>query len=372
MNILDILYVRYFKEDGSSLSIGGIESYITQLSKLAHSLNIHVRVFQYGNHDFKRKTDYADIYAFFKNGSHNGDFLLKKATELHGENDCVVTIIANDLIIPKSKIKNSIVIQHGIGFDSCIGRKEPLIINVFKRALRAYHTVERLQNVDKVVCVDNNFINWYRTQTSFRSIDLIPIMNFTQIGPQKKRETNSNKIKIVFARRFVEIRGTRLFAPVAKKLLEMYDNIEVTFAGEGPDKEYIKNLFSNEDRVNFCSYKSDESIEFHSKFDMAVIPTIFSEGTSLSLLEAMSAQCAIVCTNVGGMTNIILDNYNGLMVSPNESELYFAISKLIQDSSLRLRLSKNAYETVKTSFSIEKWGQEWGKILKSYFTLPEK
>ena len=48
MNLLDIIYVRYYKEDGSSLNIGGIESYITQLAKLASSLEIKARVFQYG------------------------------------------------------------------------------------------------------------------------------------------------------------------------------------------------------------------------------------------------------------------------------------------------------------------------------------
>ncbi|WP_420491566.1 glycosyltransferase [Neobacillus drentensis] len=50
-----------------------------------------------------------------------------------------------------------------------------------------------------------------------------------------------------------------------------------------------------------------------------------SEGTSLSLLEAMAAKCAEIATNVGGMTNIILDNYNGLIINPDESELYLAL-----------------------------------------------
>lgn len=77
MKVLDILYVRYFKEDGSILSIGGVESYITQLGKLAVSLGIKVRVFQYGTHDFYKQADGIDVYAYFKKGKHNGDFLLK-------------------------------------------------------------------------------------------------------------------------------------------------------------------------------------------------------------------------------------------------------------------------------------------------------
>lgn len=366
MNLLDIIYVRYYKEDGSSLNVGGIESYITQLAKLASSLGLKTRVFQYGTHDFFKQTDHAYVYAYYKTGNYKGEFLLKKASEMHGPDDKWLTIIANDTLIPNYHVPNSIVIQHGIGFDSCFGKKEPLLINFIKRSYRAYPIIKRIQNVDNVVCVDNNFINWYRTQTSFRDIKLIPILNFTEIGP-KEEKISDGPIKIVFARRFVQIRGTRLFAPVAKKLLSTYDNIVITFAGEGPDEEFLKSTIGNDERVNFCVYKSDDSISFHRQFDIAVVPTIYSEGTSLSLLEAMSAQCAVVCTNVGGMTNIILDEYNGLMVSPDEGELFSTISRLINDSILRKTLSKHAYETVNSSFSIKKWQKSWRTLIMNYF-----
>lgn len=366
MNIIDIIYVRYFKEDGSALSIGGIETYISQLARLASSMTIKVRVFQYGNYDFHRQTDFAEVFAFYKKDHHSGDFLLKKAEELRENKDKHITIIANDTLIPKKKVNNSIVIQHGIGFDSCYGKKEPLLLNFLKRAIKAYLRIRRLQNVDKVVCVDNNYINWYRTQTSFRNVQLIPIMNFTEIGPCEKKKSY-DAVKIVFARRFVNIRGTRLFAPVAKKLLREYSNIEITFAGTGPDEDYIKQQIGDDIRVKFLTYRSEESIEFHGQFDIAVIPTLFSEGTSLSLLEAMSAQCAVVCTNVGGMTNIVLDEYNGLMVSPDEYEIYDALCRLIENLGLRKFLSKNAYDTVRLAFPLEKWQNKWSKIFNLFF-----
>lgn len=366
MNIVDILYVRYYKEDGSSLSIGGIESYITQLARLATSLGFKVRIFQYGTHDFKKQTDSAEVFAFYKHGRHDGDYLLKKASEMHSQDDKWLTIIANDTLIPKFYLPHSIIIQHGIGFDSCFGKKEPLLINFLKRSYQAYPIIKRLQNVDMVVCVDNNFINWYRTQTSFRKVKLIPILNFTEIGPREEKLSDRD-VKIVFARRFVQIRGTRLFAPVAKKLLNKYDSIRIMFAGEGPEEHYLKETLGNDNRVGYGTYQSNESISFHRQFDIAVVPTIYSEGTSLSLLEAMSAQCAVVCTNVGGMTNIILDEYNGLMVSPDEDELYEALCRLIEDSVLRKNIAGNAYDTVKASFSIEKWQSEWSKLIMNSF-----
>ena len=113
----------------------------------------------------------------------------------------------------------------------------------------------------------------------------------------------------------------------------------------------------------FTQYCSDESVKFHSNFDIAVVPTIGSEGTSLSLLEAMSAKCAVICTNVGGMTNIIIDGYNGLMVTPNIDQLYSAIKYLIDNKDIRNKISERGHDTIRKSFTFEKWEKKWREVL---------
>ncbi|MGR4357642.1 glycosyltransferase [Escherichia coli] len=72
-------------------------------------------------------------------------------------------------------------------------------------------------------------------------------------------------------------------------------------------KEYPNSVYQT-------SYKSEDSIHFHQQYDIAIVPSIGSEGTSLSLLEAMSAKCLVIATDIGGMTNIILDGFNGRMI----------------------------------------------------------
>ena len=150
-----------------------------------------------------------------------------------------------------------------------------------------------------------------------------------------------------------------------ERILSEKDNVRVTFAGTGPDEEWLKCKFENNPNVSFTQYSSEDSLEFHSKFDIAVVPTTGSEGTSLSLLEAMSAHCAVVCTNVGGMTNIVIDGYNGLMVIPEEKELYRAIKRVIEDGQLRHTLANRGYETVVNSFSVSIWESKWTELLKS-------
>jgi len=107
-------------------------------------------------------------------------------------------------------------------------------------------------------------------------------------------------------------------------------------------------------------------LEIHKDKHIAVVPTVGSEGTSLSLLEAMSAQCAVVCTNVGGITNIVLNNYNGKIVNAGDvDQLYQAIKELIDNPESRERLAKTGYETVKYAFSYERWVNQWSEVIKN-------
>lgn len=122
--------------------------------------------------------------------------------------------------------------------------------------------------------------------------------------------------------------------------------------------------------MNFITYNSEKSLKIHQDKDIAVIPTIASEGTSLSLLEAMAAGCAVICTNVGGMTNIIIDGYNGLMINPDEDSLYKALDRLIEDKLLRGRLQAKAYETIKEAFSLNIWKSKWAQIIKNIKQTP--
>lgn len=368
MQVIDIYYLRYYKEDGTVLSIGGIETYITQLTKLANQLGFKARVFQFAYDDFVKEEECATVYAVKIRGRKDFKLLYNKALSTREDTNKYINIIANDELIPSFDVPNSIVIQHGIGFDYVTDRKLPDILLFFYNTYTAFMRVWAMRHVDEAICVDNNYICWYRTQRPRNRVKLIPILNFSAIGP-KEVHRNNEKVKIVFARRFVKIRGTRLFAPVAKRLLDEYSNIDITFAGGGPDENYIKSVIGSNNRVNYTSYSSQDSIKFHQQFDIAVVPTLYSEGTSLSLLEAMSAHCAVVCTNIGGMTNIVLDEYNGLMVSPDSEEIYSAIKRLIENSELRKEISDKAYETVCKSFSLEKWQKEWTRVLINKFNL---
>ena len=177
-----------------------------------------------------------------------------------------------------------------------------------------------------------------------------------------------NTINIMFARRFVPFRGTRVFGEAIKKILTEYANVNVTLAGWGPDESWLhEQLDEFGDKVLFTSYKSEDSFIIHSNKHIAVVPTVGSEGTSLSLLEAMSSHCAVIGSDVGGITNIIIDGYNGLLIPAGDSNrLYEAIKYLIDNPDKRINMANNGYDTIMNGFSFDIWKTKWLRTIKDY------
>lgn len=366
MRNVDIIYGKFLADDNETVTIGGIQTYITDLSKIITEMGGKVRILQFSNENFQYKlNENVSVEGFNINGKRNSQRyqkLFDLTVQSRGDEDRL-TIFATDTIIPDKVSGDSVAIQHGICWDIPRNVNCQLIRQVASRALSAYKRIKRLNNVKRIVCVDYNFLNWYRTQVN-RAVGYVSVIpNYTRIAP--KFEKPDDKVNIIFARRLFDYRGTRVFAEAIQKLLKEKNNISVTIAGSGPDEEWMKQQLEKYQNVSFVHYESSQSLDIHSDKHIAVVPTIGSEGTSLSLLEAMSAQCAVVCTNVGGMTNIVLNGYNGVMVNPGNSvQLYSAIKGLVANSQVRKKIAQNGYETVTDAFSYEKWAEEWRKVLK--------
>ena len=69
------------------------------------------------------------------------------------------------------------------------------------------------------------------------------------------------------------------------------------------------------------------------------------EGLPISMLEAMSAGLPIVSTDVGGVSDIVKDGINGVLIAPGNKEKYVkALKTLIIDVSMREAYSKKSKE----------------------------
>ncbi len=104
----------------------------------------------------------------------------------------------------------------------------------------------------------------------------------------------------------------------------------------------------------------------YKNYDISLIPTLYSEGTSLSCLEAQASGNVVIATNIGGLPNLIINNYNGILINPDKNELFKAIKRVVLDKDLRTKLSSMSRRN-----SIKKNGKIRGSMFsKNSFSSP--
>lgn len=94
--------------------------------------------------------------------------------------------------------------------------------------------------------------------------------------------------------------------------------------------------------------------EVYQHADISLIPTLYCEGTSLSCIEAMACGNIVISTNIGGLPNLIINDFNGVLINPDKNELLEAVENILVNEDYRNKLQKNALEVSK-EFSKEKW-----------------
>lgn len=132
--------------------------------------------------------------------------------------------------------------------------------------------------------------------------------------------------------------------------------------GDAQDTEIIRDLCKKDSRLSYYSAEFNEMPSWYQRCDIAVIPTVACEGTSLSCVEAMACGCATICTNVGGLTDLVFPGHNGFLCDPTAEALSGAINKLIEDPVLLKEYQEKAICGSKT-FSTKCWQKEWTRVL---------
>lgn len=365
-----IFYKQLLNPAGEYLMVGGIETYLIGLSEILIERGISPIIIQSSVVNFKKEINNITIRGYIVKPNDVYKQLYHKVRKDIVEEDLVIWGLDRASI--KIPHKRTISIQHGIPFDYF--QEERKLHSTLKKYGFGYllkwrqrrSAIKAFQNSTIQVCVDYNFWNWYRTYClPEEESNIYVIPNYAKVNDIQEpgRIKSDGIVKILFARRFVRMRGIEDFIKVAEHF-KNDKRVSVTFAGEGPYISEIENVVKGSDNIFITKYQSDKAVDFHANYDIAVVPSIASEGTSLSLLEAMAAGNVVICTYVGGMTNIVLDGFNGFYVKPNSSDsIIRIIEHLLLNERLRDKVSKNAVESVKQSFSFDIWKKKWNAVI---------
>jgi len=166
---------------------------------------------------------------------------------------------------------------------------------------------------------------------------------------------DSEKV-VVSISRLSFIKGQIYLVRAMEKIARDYPGLSCIIVGEGEAEDSLRKETDNLNlgkRVRFLKSVEDTT-KILSIADVFVLPTM-QEGLGLAILEAMASGIPVISTNIGGIPEIIRDGTNGLLVPAQDaSALAGAISRLLKDEPLRIRLALNGRETVREKFSAER------------------
>lgn len=362
---LALVTKSFYSLNGSLEVLGGVERYTRDLAFLCRKLGYEVTICQFGVTYWERIYEGIKVKAYPWNDQ--AEFCIENIMKTDLESfDCVIYMWIG---FQRAYHPNSISISHGVWFD------DPDTNGSLGTHMVNSYIIPALQQLRAFVTVDLNFLNYCRCVMSHAYANkMIYIPNYVDTDLfQPGERIPDGMIEILYPRRYDPYRGIYLMQEIAPRMLEKYPMLRFNFA---IDKTYdhftsawIQWLESqpHRARIRYYDYPMDQMPKAYFEADIVVIPSISSEGTSFSALEAMACGKAIVSSNIGGLSNLIIPNYNGKIVNPSVSALESALEEYINSETERKMHGENARRVVETSFTKNLWERHWTRVIREVF-----
>lgn len=222
----------------------------------------------------------------------------------------------------------------------------------------------------KNIIVETDFVKEFFKEVPHIYNKIVVIPNCVHIDYSIPIVKTEGIIKLLYLSNMIESKGywDVLYASMHLKITHNI-NHEITFIGsflgdkknERKFKYFIKN-------TNWITYKTSsigiDKQNYFTNSHFFLLPSYYiNEGMPLSLIEAMGYGCIPICTNYRGISNIVKDNYNGIIVEKcNYKSISNKISQTIKNQNKIKILQKNAINSYKTKFTLKKFEAEFKKI----------
>ena len=161
-------------------------------------------------------------------------------------------------------------------------------------------------------------------------------------------------------------KGVKYLVKAASFLKRMQVPIKVLLIGEGSEREELERLVKDcdlDDTVIFTGFRKQID-QWISGLDVFVLPSL-TEGTPLSLLEVMACGVPVVASAVGGVPQIVVSGYNGLLVAPGNAEaIRDAVITLYKQEALRELVKTNAKLTIRARYNLKDWVSSIEKVYR--------
>lgn len=372
-NCVSVKCGTFFNYEGANYYSGGAERYLIDLYEIFKKRNINLDIYQNSIKPFFRKYNGINVIGMSLKDRPlylDDDFMdiqTKHYIDLTKGRSCLHIYSAFFECYP-NHVSPSIGISHGVGWDNEANKN--LNSESFWNSKKMI--IDSAKKCDSLISVDTNTANWFQTvdyDIGNKKISVIPnYVDINEFFPRENYATLKDKIIIVYPRRLYKPRGLYLVLESLDKILKKYKNVEFHFVGKGFKQEtddidsYIKKYPGIIKRYSKSPF---EMSEVYKNADISLIPTLYSEGTSLSCLEAMASGNIVISTRIGGLSDLIINNYNGYLIEPNAKALSSTLEYVLDNYESQKIIKERAVEVAKV-FNKDIWTKRWESVIDEF------
>ncbi|MCO4783807.1 MAG: glycosyltransferase family 4 protein [Candidatus Cloacimonetes bacterium] len=160
-------------------------------------------------------------------------------------------------------------------------------------------------------------------------------------------------------------KGQKYAIESLKLLLRTTSDLELLLFGDGEDYNSLKDLIEEEGLIDCVRLKGFCTVsEIFQQIDLLLVPSL-SEGLGMVNLEAFLYGLPVVAFNSGGISEIIADDYTGLLAKRKDSkDLANKVSYYINNNQLAFQHANNGYYLSQDLFASDKNIEHLYQVLK--------
>lgn len=192
---------------------------------------------------------------------------------------------------------------------------------------------ETLKDADRIITVSDATKQYVlslgakpeKIKVLHNGVDLVHFrpMPEKRLEIRKRLRIPLNSTVALTVRRLVYKNGIDTLIECAAVAVKKNPNIVFLVVGKGPDQSSVQARIRQlgiEENFRLAGFVSDADLpSYYNAADLFVLPSKSGEGLPLVALEAMACGLPVIATKVGGISEILIDDY-GKLVSPNQPE----------------------------------------------------
>jgi teichuronic acid biosynthesis glycosyltransferase TuaC len=192
---------------------------------------------------------------------------------------------------------------------------------------------QNLRNADRIIAVSDatkDYVlrlgaNPKKVNVLHNGVDMVKFRPLAgkRLEMRRKLGIPESAIVVLTVRRLVYKNGVDTLIEGANITIKKNSHIVFLAVGKGPDSDSVKIRIAQlgiEDNFKLAGFVSDSDLpSYYNAADLFVLPSKSGEGLPLVALEAMACALPVIATDVGGIGEVLKEDY-GKLVPPNQPE----------------------------------------------------